>query len=273
MSLRPRRAALHLVLLTAALFTLAPVLVIVSTAVSKPGRGVSTQLIPVTFTLHNLTSVVGPTHLPRLFLNSAVVALASTLVVLVAGSFAAYGLVQHPFPGSRAVQVALLAGIMLAPASIIVPLYHTILRFRLVNDYFGLIGPYSAFGVPIAVLLFRNAFAALPHELAEAARVDGASTIHIYLRIFMPLARPTLATVAILQVLISWNDYLLALLVMTKTSMQTVQLAFVAFAAQFLSQYEKQFAVLAMITLPVIVVFVAFQRQFIRGLTGGAVKG
>ena len=126
--------------------------------------------------------------------------------------------------------------------------------------------------MPIGTLLFRNAFLALPRELSEAAVVDGASPIAIYARVFLPLTRPVIATVAILQLLLSWNDYLIALLVMTATHMQTVQLAYITFSTQFLTDYGSQFAVLALITIPVIVVFLVFQREFIRGLTGGAVK-
>lgn len=267
-----RRASLYCVLVAAAVVVLIPLSVVLSTALAKPGTGVATHLIPTSFTFHNIVSVIGPTHMPRLFLNSVAVSVASTVIVLAFSSLAAYGLVQHPFPGSRVVLILLLAGIMLAPATIIVPLYQTILRLGLLNNYFGLIGPYSAFGLPVGILLFRNAFLALPSELAEAARVDGASPLRIYLQVFLPLVRPTIATVAILQVLISWNDYLISLLVMTKTAFETVQLAYVSFAAQFLSQYEKQFAVLAIITVPVLIVFIVFQRQFVRGLTGGAVK-
>lgn len=267
------RACLYLVLVALACVFLAPISIVVSTALAHPGQGVATHLVPTSFAVHNLIDVVGPTHLPRLFLNSLVVTLASTIVVVLAGSLAAYGFVRHPFPGSNVLLVVLLAGIMLAPASIIVPLYETILRFHLLNNYLGLIGPYSAFGLPIAVLLFRNAFLAIPPELAEAAVVDGASSLALYRRVWMPIVKPTIATVVILQILVAWNDYLIALLVMTKTSLETVQLAYVTFATQFLSQYEKQFSILALITVPVIVVYVVFQRQFVRGLTGGAVKG
>jgi ABC-type glycerol-3-phosphate transport system permease component len=161
---------------------------------------------------------------------------------------------------------------MLTPAAVIVPLYVTIKDLGLLNHYLGLIGPYSAFGLGIGVLLFRNSFLAVPRELAEAARVDGASPLRIYLRVFLPLSRPVFATVTILQFLYAWNDYLLAVLVMTKEEMQTVQLAPIAFATQYLQGQEKQFAVLALVMLPVIAVFLALQREFIRGLTGGAVN-
>jgi ABC-type glycerol-3-phosphate transport system permease component len=262
---------LHLLAYGLALLVLVPVALVITTALS-PGSNVAAHVIPTSFTLHNFASVLRETNLPRLFLNSAIVSLGSTLVVLVVGSLAAYGIAQYPFPFSRVVLLVLLSGIMLAPATLIVPLYNTIRQLGLLNNYLGLIGPYAAFGLPIGTLLFRNAFLALPRELSEAAVVDGASPIAIYVRVFMPLTRPVIATVAILQLLLSWNDYLIALLVMTATQMQTVQLAYITFSTQFLTDYGSQFAVLALITVPVIVVFLVFQREFIRGLTGGAVK-
>jgi multiple sugar transport system permease protein/raffinose/stachyose/melibiose transport system permease protein len=233
---------------------------------------VAAHVIPTSFTLDNVTAVFRETNLPRLFLNSVIVSLGSTIVVLLVSSLAAFGIAQYPFPGSRILLLLLLSGIMLAPATLIVPLYTTIKSLGLLNSYLGLIGPYAAFGLPIGTLLFRNAFLALPRQLSEAAVVDGASPFAIYARVFMPLTRPVIATVAILQLLLSWNDYLIALLVMTASSMQTVQLAYITFSTQFLTDYGKQFAVLALITVPVIAVFLIFQREFIRGLTGGAVK-
>ncbi len=262
---------LHLVAYGLALLVLVPIALVITTALS-PGSNVAAHVIPTSITLHNFASVLRETNLPRLFLNSAVVSLGSTLVVLVIGSLAAYGLAMYPFPCSRLVLLVLLSGIMLAPATLIVPLYNTIHSLGLLNNYLGLIGPYAAFGLPIGTLLFRNAFLGLPRELSEAAVVDGASAFAIYARVFLPLTRPVIATVAILQLLLSWNDYLIALLVMTASSMQTVQLAYVSFSTQFLTDYGSQFAVLALITVPVIVVFLIFQREFIRGLTGGAVK-
>jgi ABC-type glycerol-3-phosphate transport system permease component len=273
---RPHRpllapTVLHLLAYGLAALVLIPVALVVTTALSS-GENVAAHVIPTSFTLDNVTAVFRQTNLPRLFLNSVIVSLGSTIVVLLVSSLAAFGIAQYPFPGSRILLLLLLSGIMLAPATLIVPLYTTIKSLGLLNSYLGLIGPYAAFGLPIGTLLFRNAFLALPRQLSEAAVVDGASPFAIYARVFMPLTRPVIATVAILQLLLSWNDYLIALLVMTASSMQTVQLAYITFSTQFLTDYGKQFAVLALITVPVIAVFLIFQREFIRGLTGGAVK-
>ena len=162
---------------------------------------------------------------------------------------------------------------MLPPSALIVPLFHEIKSFGLLNNYLALIGPYSAFGLAIAVLFFRNAFSAVPRELIQAARIDGAGSWLIYRRVCLPLSIPAIATVAILQVLFSWNEFLMALLFMTREELLTAQLAYVTYAGLYTASFEKQFAVLALLTIPVLILFLAFQRHFVRGLTSGAVKG
>lgn len=271
-ALHMRRSLFYAGLSFVAALWLLPLLIVVSGAVHVRGQGEPFSLVPNSFTLHNLTEIWRGTLLWRYFLNSFIVSIASTAIVLAISSLAAFGLTQHRFRGSGVLLFVLLSGIMLTPATVIVPLYVTINDFGLLNNYLGLIGPYSAFGLGLGVLLFRNSFLAVPGELAEAARVDGASALRIYRRIFMPLSRPVIASVTILQFLFAWNEYLVAVLVMTKDEMQTVQLAPIAFATQYLQGQEKQFAVLTLVMLPVIAVFLAFQRGFIRGLTGGAVN-
>jgi ABC-type glycerol-3-phosphate transport system permease component len=268
-----RRGILYGTLSLAAALWLLPLVIVVNGALrAREGASDPFTLVPESFTLDNLVDVFEGTLLWRFFLNSMLIAVCSTVLVLVIGSLAAYGFTQHRFRGSGVLLFVLLSGIMLAPASVIVPLYVTIKDLGLLNNYFGVIGPLSAFGVSFAILLFRNAFLAVPHELPEAARVDGASALRIYRKVFLPLSRPVIATVAILQFLFAWNDYLLSVLVMTDEEMQTVQLAPIAFATQYLQGQEKQFAVLSLVMLPVVLVFLAFQREFIRGLTGGAVN-
>jgi raffinose/stachyose/melibiose transport system permease protein len=269
---RVRRSVFYVCLVGVAGLWLLPLMIILSGAVHVRGEGAPFSLVPDSFTLHNLADIWRGTLLWRYFVNSLIISVSSTAIVLVLSSLAAFGLTQHRFRGSGVLLFVLLSGIMLTPAAVIVPLYVTIKDFGLLNNYLGLIGPYSAFGLGLGVLLFRNSFLAVPGELAEAARVDGASALRIYRKVFLPLSLPVVAAVTILQFLFAWNEYLVAVLVMTKDEMQTVQLAPIAFATQYLQGQEKQFAVLTLVMVPVIVVFLAFQRWFIRGLTGGAVN-
>lgn len=267
-----RRGLLHVALALASVLFLVPIAIMMVTALQVTGQGGIT-LVPHSLTLDNFHDVWVETRLPRLLLNSVVISVASTALVLVLSSLAAFGFAEHPFPGARLVMIILLAGIMLPPAAIIVPLYSEIRSLGLLNNYFGLIGPYTAFGLAVGVLFFRGAFSAIPREVVRAAKIDGASSFTIYRRIFMPLSLPAIATVAILQVLLSWNEFLIALLVMTKESVETAQLAFIVYAGLYSASLEKQFAVLAILTIPVLFVFLVFQKQFVRGLTSGAVKG
>lgn len=265
-----RRSPLYGGLVAGAIVWLVPLGIVVLGALQPASGAFSLGFDGLT--LANFSSVIESTGLPTLFLNSVIVTVASMVLVVVFGSLAAYGLVRHPFPGSGVVQFVILTGLMLAPAAVIVPLYTEVRSLGLLNNLLGLIGPYAALGMPVAVLLFRNAFAALPGEIFDAARVDGSSALRTYGRVAMPLVLPTIATVAILQAVTAWNEYLLALLFMTDDAKQTVQLAFVSFTGQFSTQQEKQFAVMTLVMLPAIVAYVVSQRWLIRGLTGGAVN-
>ena len=266
-----RRLALHGVVIGVAAIFLIPVFILFTTALQVTGGGIS--LIPTSVTYDNFRDVWVETRLPRLLVNSVVVTAASVAIVVILSSLAAYGFVHHPFRGGRLLMLLLLTGIMLPPAAIIVPLYAEIRSFGLLNSYAGLIGPYTALGLAVGILFFRNAFSSIPLDVVRAAQVDGASSWTIYRRIFLPLSLPAIATVAILQTLFSWNEFLIALLVTTDESVKTAQLAYVTYAGLYSASFEKQFAVIALLTVPVLVVFIAFQRQFVRGLTSGALKG
>jgi arabinogalactan oligomer/maltooligosaccharide transport system permease protein len=127
--------------------------------------------------------------------------------------------------------------------------------------------------MPFAILLLKNYFDSVPREMEEAARIDGASLLRIFVSIVMPLTKPALVTVAIFQSVSSWNEFLLALLFMTQDSMRTAPLAIVPFIGQYGDQTEFMFATLLLITLPPIALFIAMQRYFVSGLTAGAIKG
>jgi raffinose/stachyose/melibiose transport system permease protein len=167
-----------------------------------------------------------------------------------------------------------LIGLMVPGAALIVPLYQLNVRFGLMNSYPSVIGPYVALGLPFSILLLRTWFRQLPRELEEAALVDGATRWTIYWRIFLPLSGPALTTVGIFEALAAWNDFLLPLLFFTDGSMRTLPLGIITFETTgILARTEHQFALLVLMSLPVVALFLFLQRQFISGLTAGAVKG
>ncbi|BCB76767.1 carbohydrate ABC transporter permease [Phytohabitans flavus] len=266
-----RLAWSHLALLPLAILWLLPIALLLNGALRTSTADIF-SLSPSGLTLENLIAVWRETDLLRMFVNSTVVTIASVVAVVVLGSLAGFGLAFYRFRGSGIVLLILLSGIMLAPAAIIVPLYELILDLGMLNTYGALVGPYTALGLAASVLLYRNAFLALPNELREAASLDGAGSFRIYLRMYLPLARTATVTIAILQALASWNDYILALLFMTDGKHETVQLAFIAFQGQYFSSLPKQFAVMAIVMLPVLIIFLVAQRAFVSGLSAGAIK-
>lgn len=264
----------HTVLLMAAAVFALPLVVMLLTALQVPGPAGTTgsiSLAPDALTLDNFRLVIGDGELYRFLRNSTIVAATSTLLVVAFGSAAAFALHRFNFPGKRPLMLLLLLGIVLPPAAMIVPLYAEVRSLGLLNNYFGLILPYTALGVPVGVLLFTTSFASAPVEILQAAEVDGANSWQMYRRILLPLSMPAIATIGILQVLFSWNEYMLASVVMIDEGLQTAQLAWTKYAGQFAIQYQRLFAVLTVLSLPVIAAFLLLQKQFVRGLQG-AVK-
>ena len=162
---------------------------------------------------------------------------------------------------------------MLQATALMIPLFQVNLALGLLDTHLAIIGPYVALGLPFSVLILRGFFASLPRELEEAALMDGASRLRIYWQIMLPLTRPALATVGIFVGLASWNDFLLPMIMTQSTGMQTLPLGLINFVQSgLIAQEEHRFAFIVMMTVPVIVIFVLLQREFIRGLTAGAVK-
>jgi raffinose/stachyose/melibiose transport system permease protein len=161
------------------------------------------------------------------------------------------------------------------PAQIyIIPLYLIVIQLHLINTYWALILPYAAGAMPLAVVLFSNYFASLPRELMDAARIDGASSLDIYARVLLPLARPAIGAVTIFSFTSAWNEFFLALVFMQNKDVYTLPLGMQVFANSAYSiQFTLLFAAFSISMLPMVVVYLLMQRQFIAGLAGGALKG
>lgn len=206
-------------------------------------------------------------------LNSVLLTVYSLTIVVLAAAPCAYALARMHFPG-RNLLFGIIVTSMLVPAQITaIPLFLVARDLGIVNSLFGTAFVLAATGVPISVFVLRGFFLGLPAELEDAARVDGAGRLTILWRIIQPLARPGIALVLILQFIDVWNDYFVSMLLLRKPEVQTIPLGLVNFFQQYESMWSLYFAALAMTMLPVIAVFVLLQRQFIAGLTSGAVKG
>lgn len=268
------RLCLYVLAIFAAVLALAPLIIAVGTAVKTPGTASSDlSVFPAHPQWSNFTAVLTGTSLLTYVKNSVIVTVATGICTLACASLAAYAFSRMRFLLKDFLYVLFLMGLTLPVVVVLVPLFQTERVLHLFNTYGALIFPYTGFGIPFAILLLKNYFDSVPREMEEAARIDGAALLRIFFSIVLPLTKPALVTVAIFQAVNSWNEFLLALLFMTQDAMRTVPLAIVPFIGQYGDQTEYMFATLLLITLPPIVLFISVQRQFVSGLTAGAIKG
>lgn len=211
-------------------------------------------------------------HIPRFMLNSLIVAAATTVLTLASASLAGFAFTRFRFRGQRSLFGAfVLLMIVPAPASII-PLYVIVYELGLIDTYWALILPYTAGALPLAVYLMRSTFASIPGELIDAARADGCSQLRALIRVVLPLSGPGLATAGILTFVNAWNEFFLSLIFIHNQSLMTLPLGLQTFIYQYHVQWPLYFAGLTTAIMPLVVVYVIFQRQFVRGLTAGAVR-
>jgi len=196
------------------------------------------------------------------------VALSTTLACL-----AAYGLARFPFRGRLAVRMLFVGGLVVPVQLIILPLFILFRQLGILGDLRSLIAVYAVFGIPLGVLVLTGFFAVLPRDLEEAARIDGASHFEVFRRIMLPLARPALAAVVILNGVWMWNDFFLGFILLTKPDAQTLPVGIMAFRGTYSTEWGLIFASVTISAVPVVAAYLLLSRQFIAGLTAGSVKG
>lgn len=209
----------------------------------------------------------------RQLLNSTIVALGTTIGVVLFGTMAAYPLARYRFRGRSGLYVVFATGLMFPLTVAILPLYLMVRDLGLVGSLWGLIVPQVAFGLPLTIIIMRPFLASLPKELEEAAFVDGISRVGFFWRVCLPLARPGMVTVGVLAFIGSWNAYLLPLLLLTGPQEgMTLPLGVTAFQGQYASQTTSIMAYTALSMIPALVFFLMLEKRIVDGLTG-AVKG
>jgi raffinose/stachyose/melibiose transport system permease protein len=205
----------------------------------------------------------------RYLLNSVIVTVASVVFVILFSSMAAYVLTRHKIPFAAAITGFILGGMMLAPAVALIPLFRLLQAIGIFNTYWALIVLYTAFRIPFTVFLIRAYMITLSREIEDAAIVDGASTWQIFWLVVMPLSRPIIVSAALLQALFAWNEFLFALVFINDTDLKTLPVGLLQMQGRVLSDWPVLFAALVIASIPMIVVFLLGQRQFIRGLSEG----
>jgi raffinose/stachyose/melibiose transport system permease protein len=205
--------------------------------------------------------------------NSLLVSVLKVPIGLLIAAACAYALSRIRFKGSRILLGLIAVGSMVPIQVGLGPLFNTMLNLGLLNSLGGLFLPYIAFGIPYAVFVLYGFMRAIPDELEESARIDGASTFRVFWQIILPLAKPALAALFILDFVGTWNEYAIATTLLQSQSNWTIPLAVQSFSQQFGTDYGPLNAFVFMSAIPVLIVYLLFQRYFVSGALAGAVKG
>lgn len=212
-------------------------------------------------------------HIGDSILNSVRTTVISVALIVFFGFIVGYFLARIRFKGSKIIWLMLLMGMLIPVHSLLVPIYVVFNRTGLSNQWFTLIIPYVAFGMPIAVFLCQSFIKEVPTALEEAASIDGCSFSGTLFKVIMPICKPIMITVAILQTFSCWNEFSFALVLIKDTALQTVPLAMTQFTGQFSSDYPKIMAAMLITMAPIVILYFAFSKQIIKGMVAGAVKG
>jgi ABC-type glycerol-3-phosphate transport system permease component len=228
--------------------------------------------LPTTFSFGSFERAWSNASISTYFRNSLIVTLGTVVLSVVCATLAGYSFSKLRWRGSSAVYFFVLAWIAIPPLLLIVPVYVEIVNLGLLDTYWSVIFLYTALNLPFNVYLMAAFFRSLPDELLEAARIDGAGTHRSFLQIMVPLARPALATLCIFNFLWAWNEFLYALLLLTSDNVKTLTVGVLQLQGRFTTDYPALMAGLLITSLPVVGVYLLFQRHLVRAIVAGAVK-
>jgi multiple sugar transport system permease protein len=258
-----------------AVVSLVPVVWIVMLSLKTPATATDGSFIPHQWTLSNYSDIFKQGIFTSALRNSIGIALISTALAVLLASMAAYAIARLDFPGKQAILAVSLAVVMFPQISLVGPLYNLWRQIGLYDTWPGLIVPYMTFALPLSIYTLSAFFREIPWELEQAAQVDGATPFQAFRKVIAPLAMPGLVTTFIIVFIICWNDFIFAISLTSTTNAETVPAAIAQFpgASQFTQPIGDIAAAAVVVTVPVMLLVLLFQRRIVAGLTAGAVKG
>ena len=271
----PVLIALWISLIVIAIIWIAPFVFIIFTSLKTNSTvmGSSAFSFPSNPEFENYVKAWGRGNFSVTTFNSVLITVVKVPLGLFISAMAAYSLARIPSRFGKLILALILFGTMLPFQVMLAPIFQQVNAFGLINTYPGIVLPYLAFGVPYQVFILHGFFSAIPKELSEAARIDGASHFTIFWRIFLPVSLPVLSALLIIDFVATWNEFAMALVILQDPQMWTLPLGLMNFQGQFQSDYGQLNSAIVMTVLPAAIVYLMFQRYFVSGLTTGAVKG
>ncbi len=260
-------------------FALIPVLWLISVSLKPPEAVTDGRFIPSEFSFDNYKSLfeggIDDSPFIKPLINSIGIALITTVIAITLAAFTAYAIARLEFPGKRVILAGARAFAMFPPISTVGPLFDMWRALGLYDTWPGLIVPYLTFSLPLAIYVLVAFFREIPWELEQAAQVDGATPFQAFTKVIVPLAAPGVFTAAILVFIFAWNDFLFAISLTSSDASRTVPaaLAFFTGESSFTQPTGSIAAAAVVVTVPIIVFVLFFQRRIVAGLTSGAVKG
>lgn len=268
-------AFVYVILIVAIIITFIPLGWIISTSL-KPSVEIFTKppmWIPINPTIANYEDVLFNSFIPTAFLNSTIVGLGTAVMALLLGGATGYAFAKFKFRGSKFLSLFMLISQMLPLTVLMIPMYYMENNVGLIDTKIGLAIAHLIISLPLVTWMSKGYFAGIPKEIEEAATIDGCSTIQSLIKVVLPLIRPALAATGIYAFISSWNELALANVLTRSMNSRTVPIALYEFSSFYKVNWGNTMAASAIITVPIIIIFICVQKQFVSGLASGAVKG
>ena len=276
MAMRKKTAGywvLNVVSILLAVIFIGPILWALAVSFQKEGKQIKSVVDWFTppYTLENYPAIILNSEVPTWLINSLVIAVVVTLLTVIFSAMAAYAIAKLPFKGSKGFFMYFLLGLMVPGEATIVPLFITVNGMNLIDTYAGMILPAIAGSMNLIIMV--TFFRGLPNELLEAVKIDGGGEITTFFKIVLPLSKTIIATVCIFSFVGSWNNYLWPLLCAMSNDLFTLPVGIPTFAGTYTGDYVRPMTASMVASLPMIIIYIIFEKQIVAGITSGAVKG
>lgn len=265
--------ALNVVSILLAVIFIGPILWALAVSFQKEGKQIKSVVdwFAPPYTLENYPAIILNSEVPTWLINSLVIAVVVTLLTVIFSAMAAYAIAKLPFKGSKGFFMYFLLGLMVPGEATIVPLFITVNEMNLIDTYAGMILPAIAGSMNLIIMV--TFFRGLPNELLEAVKIDGGGEITTFFKIVLPLSKTIIATVCIFSFVGSWNNYLWPLLCAMSNDLFTLPVGIPTFAGTYTVDYVRPMTASMVASLPMIIIYIIFEKQIVAGITSGAVKG